>query len=96
MYDFQENSGDEADERSNEEYLRDLDIEFREWALLGEPKVQKDYKAEYKKKKAKLALLEPIPPTSQSSKPFQSKKKGLVAKTFDWDEEEVSDDEEDT
>ncbi|GKE91647.1 hypothetical protein Tco_1572742, partial [Tanacetum coccineum] len=30
------------------------------------------------------------------SKPFQSKNKGLVAETFDWDEEEVSDDEEET
>ncbi|GJZ44572.1 hypothetical protein Tco_0591827 [Tanacetum coccineum] len=60
----------------------------------SEPKFQKDYKAEYKKIKAKLALLEANPSTSQSPKPFQSKNKGLVAKTFDWDEEEVSDDEE--
>ncbi|GKD48792.1 hypothetical protein Tco_1277768 [Tanacetum coccineum] len=30
----------------------------------GEPKVQKDYKAEYKKMKAKLALLKDSPPTS--------------------------------
>nr|GEX98504.1 hypothetical protein [Tanacetum cinerariifolium] len=54
-----------------------------------EPKVHKDYNAEYKKMKAKLALLEASPPTSQSSKPFQSKNKGLVAETFDWDEEET-------
>nr|GEV04303.1 retrovirus-related Pol polyprotein from transposon TNT 1-94 [Tanacetum cinerariifolium] len=40
--------------------------------------------------KAKLALLEASPSTSQSSKPFQSKNKGLVAKNFDWDEKEVS------
>ncbi|GJZ22259.1 hypothetical protein Tco_0559298 [Tanacetum coccineum] len=57
---------------------------------------QKDYKTEYKKLKAKLALLKASPPASRSSKPFQSKNKGLVAKTFDWDEEEVSDDEEET
>ncbi|GKA24501.1 hypothetical protein Tco_0710534 [Tanacetum coccineum] len=44
--------------------------------------------------KAKLALLEASPSTSQSSKPFQSKNEGLVAETFDWDDEEVSDDEE--
>ncbi|GJW63458.1 hypothetical protein Tco_0115342 [Tanacetum coccineum] len=122
VHDFQENSDDEVDERSSEEYLRDLDIEFHERSLLANskrfikrrnnfssqksnentkcfkcgkkchfakdwlsktskpsykspssssqanPKVQKDYKAEYKKMKAKLALLE--------------------------DEEEVSDDEE--
>nr|GEZ02147.1 retrovirus-related Pol polyprotein from transposon TNT 1-94 [Tanacetum cinerariifolium] len=46
--------------------------------------------------KAKLALLKAIPPTSQTTKPFQPKNKGLVAKMFDWDEEEVSDDEEET
>ncbi|GKC77583.1 hypothetical protein Tco_1128357, partial [Tanacetum coccineum] len=32
----------------------------------------------------------------RSSKPFQLKNKGLVAETFDWDEEKVSDDEEET
>nr|GEW51927.1 hypothetical protein [Tanacetum cinerariifolium] len=76
------------DERSSEEYLRDLDIEFRERALL------KDHKAEYKKIKAKLALLEASPSTSQTPKTFQPKNNGLVAETFDWDEEEVLDDEE--
>ncbi|GJV65217.1 hypothetical protein Tco_1476045 [Tanacetum coccineum] len=60
----------------------------------NKPKIQKDYKAEYKKMKAKLALLEAIPSTSHSLKTFQSKNKGLVAETFDWDEEEVYDDEE--
>nr|GEZ04783.1 retrovirus-related Pol polyprotein from transposon TNT 1-94 [Tanacetum cinerariifolium] len=44
--------------------------------------------------KAKLALLEASPSTSQSSKTSQPKNKILVAKTFDWDEEEVSDDDE--
>nr|GEV65838.1 hypothetical protein [Tanacetum cinerariifolium] len=34
-----------------------------------------------------------IPSTSQSLKPFQTKNKGLVVETFDWDEKEVSDDE---
>ncbi|GJW47894.1 hypothetical protein Tco_0079540 [Tanacetum coccineum] len=156
--DFQENSDDEVDERSSEEYLRDLDIEFQERALLAnskrfikrrnkfssqkanentecykcgkkghfvknyffktsepsyksplpsfslvskdfqssqnsinlaKPKIQKDYKAGYKKIKAKLALLEANPSTSQIPKTFQPKNKGLVAKTFDWDEEEV-------
>ncbi|GKB56489.1 hypothetical protein Tco_0912675 [Tanacetum coccineum] len=33
--DFQENSDDEVDERTSEEYLRDLDIEFHERALLA-------------------------------------------------------------
>ncbi|GKA85703.1 hypothetical protein Tco_0807357 [Tanacetum coccineum] len=146
IQDFQENSDDEVDERSSEEYLRDLDIEFHERALLAnskrhftkdcfskmsepsykspvtgyssmskgfqpmftpkliqssqnsisqaEPKIQKDYKAEYKKIKSKLALLEANPLMSQISKTFQPKNKGLVVETFDWDEEEVSNDEE--
>ncbi|GJY19880.1 hypothetical protein Tco_0392446 [Tanacetum coccineum] len=69
IQDFQENSDDEVDERSSEEYLRDLDIEYHERALFSspnsssqaDPKFQKDYKAEYKKMKAKLALLEASP-----------------------------------
>nr|GEX85981.1 hypothetical protein [Tanacetum cinerariifolium] len=48
----------------------------------------------YKKVKAKLALLEAGRINTQSPEPFQSKNKGLVVETFDWDEEEVSDDEE--
>ncbi|GJX42925.1 retrovirus-related pol polyprotein from transposon TNT 1-94 [Tanacetum coccineum] len=172
IQDFQENFDDEVDERSSEEYLRDLDIEFHERAFLAnskhfikrrnnlssqkanentdyykcgkkghfakdcfsktcepsykspvtsyssvskgfqpkftpklvqssqnsssqvDPKIQKDYKTEYKKMKAKLALLEASPSTSQNPKAFKPKNKGLVAETFDWDEEEVSNDEE--
>ncbi|GJV66998.1 retrovirus-related pol polyprotein from transposon TNT 1-94 [Tanacetum coccineum] len=60
----------------------------------ADPKIQKDYKAEYKKMKAKLALLKANPSTSQTPKTFQPKNKGLVAETFDWDEEEVLDDDE--
>ncbi|GJZ41866.1 hypothetical protein Tco_0588752 [Tanacetum coccineum] len=99
--DFQENSNDEVDERTSEEYLRDLDIEYHERALLAnskrfikrrnnfsvskgfqpkftskliqsssnsnnhaDPKFQKDYKAKYKKMKAKLTLLEASPSSS--------------------------------
>ncbi|GJS42955.1 hypothetical protein Tco_0567998 [Tanacetum coccineum] len=63
IQDFQENCDDEVDERSGEEYLRDLDIE----PFL---KIQKDYKAEYKKMKAKLALLEANLSTPQTPKTF--------------------------
>ncbi|GJS22497.1 reverse transcriptase domain-containing protein [Tanacetum coccineum] len=38
VQDFQENSDDEADERTSEEYLRDLDIEFHKRALLANSK----------------------------------------------------------
>ncbi|GJX36377.1 hypothetical protein Tco_0247934 [Tanacetum coccineum] len=41
----------------------------------------------------KLALLEAIPSTSQTTKNFQPKNKGLVAKTFNWGKKEVFDDE---
>ncbi|GKA01419.1 hypothetical protein Tco_0674084 [Tanacetum coccineum] len=57
-------------------------------------KFQKDYKAKYKKIKVNLALLEESPLSSQNPKTFQPKNKGLVTETFDWDEEEVSNDEE--
>ncbi|GJU42574.1 hypothetical protein Tco_1195531 [Tanacetum coccineum] len=46
------------------------------------------------KKGAKLALLEASPSSFQNPKYFQPKNKGLVAETFDWDEEEVLDDKE--
>ncbi|GJT92666.1 retrovirus-related pol polyprotein from transposon TNT 1-94 [Tanacetum coccineum] len=38
IQDFQENSDDEVDKRSSEEYLRDLDIEYQERALLANSK----------------------------------------------------------
>nr|GEV34703.1 retrovirus-related Pol polyprotein from transposon TNT 1-94 [Tanacetum cinerariifolium] len=44
--------------------------------------------------KVKLAVLEASPLSSQNPKNFQQRNKVLVAKTFDWDEEEVSDEEE--
>nr|GEV00996.1 hypothetical protein [Tanacetum cinerariifolium] len=131
--------------RSSEEYLRDLDVEYRERALLANSKhfikrinnlsgqklnenteyykcgnkgyfarecfskmsdpsyqspvkffssVSKDYKAEYKKMKAKLALLEESLVSSQTPMTFQLKNKGLVAEIFYWDKEEVFEDEE--
>ncbi|GKC23979.1 hypothetical protein Tco_1026129 [Tanacetum coccineum] len=43
--------------------------------------------------KAKFALLEASSSTPQAPNTFQPKNKGLVAKTFDYDEEEVIDDE---
>nr|GEW79199.1 putative ribonuclease H-like domain-containing protein [Tanacetum cinerariifolium] len=57
-------------------------------------KPQKDYKTEYKKMKAKLALLEARYSSPHNPKTFQPKNNGLVAKIFSWDEEEVFEDEE--
>ncbi|GJS11707.1 hypothetical protein Tco_0368503 [Tanacetum coccineum] len=59
----------------------------------ADPKAQKDYKAEYKRLKDEIALLEAHPSSSHNPKTIQPKNKGLVAATFGWDEEEVSDDE---
>nr|GEZ52690.1 putative ribonuclease H-like domain-containing protein [Tanacetum cinerariifolium] len=56
----------------------------------ADPKIQKDYK----KMKSKLALLEASPLSSHNPKTFQPKNKGLVAKTFNWDDEYVSDEKE--
>ncbi|GKC89939.1 hypothetical protein Tco_1150588 [Tanacetum coccineum] len=44
--DFQENSNDEVDERTSEEYLRVLDIEFHERGLLENSKQVSDYEEE--------------------------------------------------
>nr|GEW58775.1 retrovirus-related Pol polyprotein from transposon TNT 1-94 [Tanacetum cinerariifolium] len=57
-------------------------------------KVQKYYKIEYKKVKAKLVLFEAGSSSTHSPKPFQSKNKVLVAEIFEWDEGKASDNEE--
>ncbi|GJV13915.1 hypothetical protein Tco_1355456 [Tanacetum coccineum] len=55
-----------------------------------EPRQIKDFEAKYYKVKAKLALL-----SSSASAPSSSsgKNKGLITETYDWDDEEVSSDE---
>ncbi|GJZ53018.1 hypothetical protein Tco_0607903 [Tanacetum coccineum] len=57
-------------------------------------KEPKDYKAEYKRVRAKLALLNVDPSNTQPTKYFQSKNKGLVSETYDLDKEEVNSDDE--
>ncbi|GJU80920.1 retrovirus-related pol polyprotein from transposon TNT 1-94 [Tanacetum coccineum] len=54
-----------------------------------EPRLTKDFEAKYNKVKAKLALL-----SSSALAPILSsrKNKGLIVETYDWDEEEVSSD----
>ncbi|GJT45044.1 hypothetical protein Tco_0953759 [Tanacetum coccineum] len=55
-----------------------------------ELKHNKDFEARYNKVKAMLALLSSSASASNSS---LGKNKGLIAKTYEWDEEEVSSDE---
>ncbi|GJR32269.1 hypothetical protein Tco_1108501 [Tanacetum coccineum] len=54
-----------------------------------EPRHTKDFEAKYNKVKAKLALISSIASAPSSS---SDKNKSLIAETYDWDEEEVSSD----
>ncbi|GJW32951.1 retrovirus-related pol polyprotein from transposon TNT 1-94 [Tanacetum coccineum] len=99
LKDFQKNSDDEADERSSEEYLRDIELEFHKRALLANSKLPNSslmLKVFQPKFTPKLIQSSQHAQSSQSEPKFQKdyKNKGLVAETFDWDEEEVSHDEE--
>nr|GEX29821.1 hypothetical protein [Tanacetum cinerariifolium] len=97
--DFQDNPDDEEDIRSNHVYLKDLEEEYQARSLLakskrffkkGTQRQTKGFETKYNKVKAKLAFL-----SSSASAPISSsrKNKGLIAKMYDWDEEEVSSDE---
>ena len=61
----------------------------------SEKSPQIDFEAKYRKAKAKLALLESsstVTQLPQAPKRSRAKNKGLVAEIFDWDEVEVSSD----
>ncbi|GJS08039.1 hypothetical protein Tco_0364835 [Tanacetum coccineum] len=93
--------------RSSQEYLNDLKEEYQTRALLKKSKrffkkvtqsssqhkpelrPTKYFKAKYNKVKAKLALLSS---SSSASKVSMVKNKGLIAEANEWDEEEVSSD----
>ncbi|GKC18867.1 hypothetical protein Tco_1021017 [Tanacetum coccineum] len=82
---MEENSDDEVDERTTKEYLKDLDIKFHERALLENSKHFIKRKYNFSSQKA-----------NEDTGCYKCGKKGLVAKTFNWDKEEVLDDEEET
>nr|GEU38452.1 hypothetical protein [Tanacetum cinerariifolium] len=84
--DYQDSPDDEEDTKSNQEYMNDLEEEYQARALLAKYK-RLFKKAKHNKVKAKLDLLSSsaLAPTSSSGK-----NKGLIAKTYDWVEEEVS------
>nr|GEW62082.1 ribonuclease H-like domain-containing protein [Tanacetum cinerariifolium] len=103
--DIQDSPGDKEDTRSSHEYLNDLEEEYQARALLAKSKISfkkctqkhkpelrptKDFEAKYNKIKAKLTLL-----SSGSSAPNSTsgKNKVLIAETYEWDEDEVSSDE---
>ncbi|GJZ97483.1 hypothetical protein Tco_0669936 [Tanacetum coccineum] len=94
VQDSQNSPDDEEDTRSSQEYMNDLEEEYQARALLAKSKrfFKKDFEAKYNKVKAKLALL-----SSSTSAPSSSsgKNKGLIAESYDWDDKEVSSDDND-
>ncbi|GJX75321.1 retrovirus-related pol polyprotein from transposon TNT 1-94 [Tanacetum coccineum] len=80
LEDFQDSPDDEEDTRSSQEYMDDLKHK-------PELRPTKDFEAKYNKVKAKLALLSS---SASASKSLMVKNKGLIAKAYEWDEEEVS------
>ncbi|GJS47070.1 retrovirus-related pol polyprotein from transposon TNT 1-94 [Tanacetum coccineum] len=107
VQDFQDSPDDEEDTRSSHEYLNDLEEEYQARALLAKSKrffkkgtqsssqykpelrPTKNFKAKYNKVKTKLALLSS---SASASKASTVKKKGLIVEAYEWDEEEVSSD----
>ncbi|GJS71791.1 hypothetical protein Tco_0704632 [Tanacetum coccineum] len=78
IQDFQENSDDEVDERS----------------MTGYSSVSKGFQPKFTPKLIQSSQNSISQADPKTPKTFQPKNKGLVVETFDWDEEEVSDDEE--
>ncbi|GJU08275.1 hypothetical protein Tco_1124705 [Tanacetum coccineum] len=76
VQDFQDGPDDEEDTRSSHEYLNDLEEEYKARSLLA-------------KSKSQGALLSS---SVSASKAATVKNKGLIAEAYEWDEEEVSSD----
>nr|GEZ90140.1 retrovirus-related Pol polyprotein from transposon TNT 1-94 [Tanacetum cinerariifolium] len=98
VQDFQDSPDDKEDKKSSQEYMDDLGEEYQEKDLLakskkffkkGTQRPNKDFKAKYNKVKAKLALLSL---SASASKASMVKKKGLIVKAYELDEEKVSSD----
>nr|GEU30720.1 hypothetical protein [Tanacetum cinerariifolium] len=81
IQDFQENSDDEVDERSSEEYLRDLDVEYQERALLANSK-------HFIKRNNNFSCQQ----ANENTECYKCGNK--VVEIFNWDEEEVFNDKE--
>ncbi|GJX64214.1 hypothetical protein Tco_0298557 [Tanacetum coccineum] len=93
VQDFQDNLDDEEDARSSHEYLKDLEEEYRARALLAK---KGHFTRDYWSKTSIPSYQSPFQPsfsTHMSTNLNRGKNKGLIAETYDWDEEEVSSDE---
>ncbi|GJR52825.1 retrovirus-related pol polyprotein from transposon TNT 1-94 [Tanacetum coccineum] len=78
VQDFQDSPDDEEDTRSSHEYLNDLEEEYQARALLAKSK-------RFFKKGTQSS-------SASASKAATVKNKGLIAKAYEWNEEEVSSD----
>ncbi|GJW47892.1 retrovirus-related pol polyprotein from transposon TNT 1-94 [Tanacetum coccineum] len=76
LEDFQDSPDDEEDTESSHEYLNDLEEEYQARALLAKSK--RFFKKGYSSS------------SSSASKASMEKNKGLIAEAYEWDEEEVS------
>ncbi|GKE08672.1 retrovirus-related pol polyprotein from transposon TNT 1-94 [Tanacetum coccineum] len=94
--DFQDSPDDEEDLGSSQEYMNDLKEEFYERAILskskrffkkGSQRPTEHFEGKYNKVKAKLALLSSSTSASKSS---MFKNKGLITKAYEWDEDDMS------
>ncbi|GJS67725.1 hypothetical protein Tco_0682290 [Tanacetum coccineum] len=82
--DFQDSPDDEEDIRSNEEYIKDLKEEYQERALLAKSK------RFFKKGSQRFSSAKATDDTICHN--VKEKKKGLVVEAYEWDEEDVSSD----
>ncbi|GJW30968.1 hypothetical protein Tco_0047843, partial [Tanacetum coccineum] len=91
---FQDSDSDvEEDQRTSNEFMADLNAEYHERALV-------DYKGKYKGLKVEIVVLTKRIDDMTKGKSEKGKKekekseKGLIAESFDWDDESVSSDDE--
>ncbi|GJS34985.1 hypothetical protein Tco_0533367, partial [Tanacetum coccineum] len=97
----------EEDQRTSNEFMADLNAEYHERALLTNHKrfykrSGRDYKGKYKGLKAEMAILtqridDLTKGKSEKGKNEKGKSEnGLIAESFDWDEESISSEDEGT
>ncbi|GJT67698.1 hypothetical protein Tco_1019178 [Tanacetum coccineum] len=85
--DFQDSPDNEEDTSSSHEYLNDLEEEYQSRARLAKSK------RFFKKDTQRFSSAKATDQTECHKCGKKGKNKGLIAKTYDWDDEEVSSDE---
>ncbi|GJS82533.1 hypothetical protein Tco_0749074 [Tanacetum coccineum] len=86
LEDFQDSPDDEEDTRSSHEYLNDLEEEYQARALLAKSK------RFFKKGTQSFSSAKATDQTEWNKYAITIKNKGLIAESYEWDEEEVSSD----